>query len=133
MYKLVYADRKEQEEFEKKFGRYNFAPPNLKEISQAEFFRALDFSPVAVSHKQIMESYDPSIKGYMNLHMFIFSDGSGVGYTNDWQYGKTPEWKQTFYKFAVCEHEYKCTLSRMCYSEYLCTKCGHTYAVDSSD
>lgn len=32
-----------------------------------------------------------------------------------------------------CSHEWKQTLSRMCYREYVCTKCGLTRAEDSSD
>jgi len=135
MYKLVYGNQTEQDEFEKNYGGYNFAPPNLKEISQAEFFRALNFSPRAVSYKQVMEKYDPSVKGKLYLHMFIFNDGTGVGYTNDYLgYGHDPEYKQTFYKFAVCEHEYEHTrnLGR-CYNEYRCTKCKRIKTVDSSD
>ena len=132
MYNLVYGDQEDQKTFEKKFGRYNDAPPNLKEITQDEFFHVLStYSPEQQAYKQVMD--DPRFDPVMNLHMYIYSDGSGVAFTTEW----LPEkglgvWEQKFYSFAVCEHNYEVTLSRMCYSELRCTKCGHQTSIDSS-
>lgn len=128
------ASKELQDDFDKKYGRFNYAPPNLQEITPIEFFRALDSIPRYTAYKQIRPDMDPSAKKYMDLHMYIFNDGSGVGYTNEWKPKQGLDcWVQTFYKFATCLHDYECTNSRMCYSEHRCKKCGHEFVIDSSD
>lgn len=123
MRELVYSTNTE---FAKKFGNHNQAPPNLKEIKEDYFFNQfLTFPPDYTMYKQVHghPSFD-----YLPLHMYIYSDGSGVaiGEVNS---------GRVYFQFATCQHQYENVAeeSRMCYHVSKCKLCGYKQAIDSSD
>lgn len=56
----------------------------------------------------------------------------GVIHQRKWDRNRG-EYVSQWFKFTGCKHEYSHRTPYRCYHEYACPKCGHQYAVDSSD
>ena len=115
--------------FAGKLGGYNESPPNMKEISEDEFYRRLlMYHPTHIDFKQVFDYDDGTC---MNLHLFIYDEGEqatgiAIGEVNR---------QRKFFSFATCQHEWEKNVaeSRMCYHVAYCKKCGVRIAIDSSD
>jgi hypothetical protein len=126
---------------EEKYGGYNDAPPNWREITMEEFARSewFTYSPVAYEHRQFII---PDLEGkdiYHSVAMFYMQGGSGFAFTNEYW-----ENKVRIFRFDLCVHDYhglsqeECRKrgiyhAGMCYHVMECAKCGQIYAYDSSD
>ena len=128
-------------EFETMFGGYNDAPPNFKEITEADFASSKFFvySPVEQDFRQIIMKGLDGREVYTDIRLYIFHDGTGVGIVADQHAGKV-----RYFQFGVCEHKYRelsAAESRkkgvehwgMCWHVYQCDKCGDMTSADSSD
>ena len=148
------------EDWEKNFGRYNDAPPNFKEISEAEFSQSKFFvySPEYVEYRQIdPKQISPKEKYFLGVRLFYFFDGTGLGMAHDYWAKKV-----RYFKFTKCEHDTEelsghvaakyvvvhdvfPPTSRLakpgeqgvshfgnCYHVYRCKKCGFIESVDTS-
>lgn len=116
---------------EELLGRYNDAPPNLKEITQKEFNRQLmTYGPSYMDHKQVLNH--PKYR-YMSMSLFIYNDFNGIAMADVLEDG-SHDYKTRYFKFAVCEHEMISVpeKSAMCYHVSRCKKCGKETAIDSS-
>lgn len=131
----------EIKEHEEKYGGYNDAPPNFKEITEAEFAQSMFFTyaPNATEHRQILIDPDDSRKECLGITLYYFFDGNGFGIAHDY-WGK----KVRYFRFKACEHEYKSLSPKeahakgilhfgRCYHVGECKKCGHIHSYDSSD
>lgn len=137
MYKLVHAEREEEQAHEKKFGRFNDFPPNWKKITQEEFSRVFFTRPYELEeYRQLILMHGKPAK---EARMFFYEDGTGVAIVRHPYTGG-----MTFFAFAACEHEYEALSQEQCRKEGIyhggncyhvsrCKKCGYTYAVDSGD
>ena len=127
MKKVIHVDNLPP--FAKKLGGYNESPPNMKEISQDDFYRhLLTYHPSYIDFKQVLD-YDNQT--CMNVHLFIYDEGEHASGIAIGEIGN----QRKFFSFATCEHEWKRSVeeSRMCYHVSYCTKCGLRRAIDSSD
>ena len=59
----------------------------------------------------------------------IFNNGQCYFITKDYVSG----WVAKFFLFELCEHEYKEANIGRCLNRYSCSKCNHTYTIDSGD
>lgn len=106
-------------------GTNNQPPINFREVSEAEFAQGSwgDYSAVMSKFNQI------SYKGeFFNITLNVDAFGDGWGYSKRYH-----EKRVRWFVFKACNHEWKQTLSRMCYREYVCVKCETKKTVDSSD
>ena len=133
------VDNRESElKHEKLWGKYNDAPPNFEEITVEDFAKSMFFTytPKKIEFRQVL-----NYKGghFLNLHMFFFHDNTGIAMHNEFWEGTV-----TYFKFALCEHEFfelsqmECSKKNikhhgMCWHVYECTKCGYRESQDSSD
>jgi len=130
--KLVDIDDSEVPNAEQ-YGRFNNCPPNLKEISDDEFFRMLTMgTPSYMMYKQC---FDHSVYSWLGLHMYIFYDGNGVAIGELPTVHNGTYRDRKFYSFALCEHKWESVPeeSRMCYHVSRCKKCDIKRTIDSSD
>ena len=138
--------KKEAEEHETKWGRFNFAPPGFKEITDEEFAQSGFFTwcKVGMEFRQLLpENIDQSkmlspVTQMLTVTMFYMNHGANFAIANDY-WGK----KVRYFMFADCYHEYV-ELSKEesekrghrhfgnCYHVELCKKCGYVWAYDSS-
>lgn len=111
-------------------GGYNSLPPNLRELSEKEFAQSCFFSHSALGPAESRQFFNAAAKklGISELHIFWYSDGTGIAFASDYWKGKV-----RFFSCAVCEHVYTETNPRMHEHVYTCKKCGHKYRTDSSD
>jgi hypothetical protein len=139
-------NNKERAELTVKLGGYNEMPPNWQEITESEFiWRWGQQQRISVFRQVILPTFDShgsqkitgKRKMYCDVNMFVNSDFGGIGWIEHYNGAATRSeidaYKAQWFKWAWCEHSYKTTLSRMCYREYECEKCGYKMAVDSSD
>lgn len=113
------------------YGGYNDAPPNMKEISEDEFFhtflsRNADFE----EFRQLVDHSD-----ICDLRMYYYPDGNGIAIGESRKVREGWIRDRVFYSFEACVHDYESVPeeSRNCYSVSKCKKCGHVNRVDSSD
>jgi len=129
----------EREEHQAKFGGYNDPPPNFQPCDPDEFhhwFSSYGF----FANREFRQFVVPGGPNKWVESVYLYYGKGDAGYATFYTYEYSPEskagYKYTvhYYKFYICDHEVKHTrnLGR-CYNEYQCTKCGWTYAVDSSD
>ena len=64
---------------------------------------------------------------WFSLHLFYFDHQYKDGLAVSTEEGGFP----IVFKFG-CQHDYETIVSRMCYSESKCKKCGHQLTIDSS-
>lgn len=116
---------------EKMWGTFNDFPPGWREVSEEDFAQSsfFTYAPDMVQHRQMMtpERDAPA----MSAHLYFMWNGIGYAMVNDF-------WKKSVKFFAFgCDHayepdpDYKPAFN--CDNGYVCKKCGHHYAVDSSD
>jgi hypothetical protein len=132
--------------------KFNLAPSGLKEISEKEYAQSMFFSytPEFMSYKQILEfpvdcdastvsKWEARIKksGCLQMHLFHFHDGTGIGLSADFWAGKI-----SYFRFG-CKHSYRelsveeCLDRKIfhggaCYHVSECSLCKYVNAVDSS-
>jgi hypothetical protein len=125
MDKLVYAGEEKSKKAEEEFGRFNEAPPNLKEITSEEFyFQFLTWPASYTMYKQVLNH--PKEK-FLDLHMFIYSGKKGVAISGG-RGGEPPR----FWSFAVCVHDFEEKKIGNCLHSFKCKKCGYYKEIDSS-
>jgi hypothetical protein len=111
-------------------GGYNDNPPNLKEITQLEFCQSMFFSYGAehIESRQVIDKSKGFNSKMTELWLYWYYDHSGVAIEHDY-------WKGTlkFFKFTLCEHDYKETNLGRCFNRLTCQKCGFSQDIDSSD
>lgn len=125
--------------FAEKFGGYNDIPPNLVELSEAEYVRNNYFSyePVFVEFRQFVFENLSGKKYYHNFRLYYMDEHSGYAVTADYDAGKV-----RYFRFG-CNHEYAELTAQQsadlgirhfgnCYHVYKCTKCDKIRQVDSS-
>lgn len=155
MYKIDSIDQ-EGQDFLKKFeihdgkvNPFNNIAPNWKEISGKEFETKLYgcYMPKYIDYRQILLESPIDRKKYLTpTYLYVWEDGTGVAIARHYGYNKKgdAEYASKYYSFCLCEHDYKglsieeCTKlgiyhAGRCYHVSKCEKCGHVYAVDSSD
>ena len=128
--------RMSREEFKKKYGSFNDAPPNFKEISESEFAQSMfwTYSPDYTDHRQITDFE----KQCLSVKLYWFYDGNGFGMARDYYGGKV-----RYFRFYACEHNFRelsVSESREkglphfgnCYHVMECRKCGFIQSYDSS-
>lgn len=64
--------------------------------------------------------------------IFVRENLNGAAYVKMWDRNRG-QYRTQWYRFTGCRHEYNHRSPYNCYHEYSCPKCGHQYAVDSSD
>jgi len=124
---------------EHEYGRYNYLPPNFKEITEKEFVDSAFFTynPELYEFRQVIYKLGNK-EYYRGLKLYYFHDGTGIGIMRDFENGKVH-----YFKFAKCEHEMvelgyqECQKEKIfhagsCYHVYKCLKCGHVESRDSS-
>lgn len=125
-------------EHEERFGGYNDAPPNFREIDEGDFAHGPFFSQCIrrVEHRQIVGVAGES--GLLGVQLFFFSDATGVGMSTDHRIGRI-----RFFAFG-CDHRYREVhgneLEKLGFRGSLfshdhalhCDKCGDKKVVDSS-
>ena len=136
-----------QVEHEKKWGNYNYAPPNFQPCDPDEFwhwhscygfyadreFRQFVIpdvprqEPTRINDGR-METvslfFGAGDTGYGLVHRHRYDPASPVGYRYD----------LLTYKFHICDHDVEhVRVVANCLNEHRCRKCGWTYQVDSSD
>lgn len=121
-------------EFQKLFGGHNDEPPNWKEIRPDQFWSK--FSSYGVGQATSFRQISPADRKtpMLSVHLFHYSDGTGLGVHVDWKYNNDPDWIPTFYSFALCEHKRVSTLDTIRgWHEGYCEKCGMGMNYDSGD
>lgn len=125
-------------EHEDRFGAYNDAPPDFREISEADFSRGPFFSQCfrRIEYRQIMNLAGE--RYVLGVKLFFFADATGVGMAQDHRAGKV-----RYFAFG-CDHKYREvhgdeleTLGFRgqlfhCDHALYCDKCGDKRVVDSS-
>lgn len=129
----------------KKWGGFNDAPPNLREITAKEFAQSgfFTWTIIGIEYRQITsEQFNKGnifkpVNTIVPCHLFFLNSAYDSGFIilNDY-WGKTIR----YFKFAECVHDYKeITAAEAgkrafnCYHYYRCTICGQQNEVDSSD
>jgi len=135
-------------ELPKEFGSFNDMPPNWEEITESEFIWLFNVKPANRKqyYRQVVlptvkghysHSVVPDYKATCSVFFWVFPDFSGVGFITHYNGAATRSREDAYFaqwfKFKWCEHEWETLVSRMCYHEYRCTKCGYKEVVDSSD
>ena len=125
------------------FGGYNDFPPNWREISAEEFAVKMNHYNFSEAESRQMREKDDWYNLHVPAQLFFYWDGTGlaVSYTNTWNSEKFKyDYTAKFFAFG-CDHEYqfsdwnseKFGPQFRCNHALKCKKCGHEYAVDSSD
>jgi hypothetical protein len=125
---------------EKKWGRFNDAPPNFTEITADEFAQGGFFTWVkeGIEFRQIspdtidMKKMLSPVKYMLGITLFFMNHGDNFGLA---QY----EGKVRYFKFADCFHEWHEISAKEagkpafnCYHYMKCSKCGAQHEYDSS-
>lgn len=63
---------------------------------------------------------------------WLCEDLTGVLYIRKWDRTQG-KYVESWVRFTGCKHDYEHRSPYNCYHEYKCKRCGHAYAVDSSD
>ena len=142
MYGEQYAggDSRVCKEWENLTGDYNTLPPNMKPITEAEFWHKFRMYEGIIEHrKPTMERVrgEGVSWGFTDsAHIYWYHDGTalvlwGKGEkVGQWDWDRRPK----FWSAALCEHSNKETLgTRTGQHEGYCVKCGLPWAYDSSD
>lgn len=136
------TDKEQKASLEEKLGGYNSMPPNWTEINEGEFLWRF-CQKHANGYQDFRQVKLPSTgyhgdkrASWCHVYLWINMDLAGVGmivhYNGrcaDEDHGYHPQ----YFKFEYCQHEFETTVSRMCYWEGKCKKCGYVKAIDSSD
>lgn len=152
MNKVIWADSKDREELERKFGNYNDAPPGFKEISESEFAMSdfFQYYPTHIGMKQIIGL--PNERHMLTVTLYYMPQGNGFGmaYVSekiDYKEGQrivVEPARVRYFRFG-CNHQFReygpeeakekglGYSSGNCMHNYICDKCGYTECVDSSD
>jgi hypothetical protein len=123
-------------------GKYNSEPPNFKKITEKEFVqntKFFSFDPIKIEHRYILRNSDNKLKNSIDIKLYLYYDGTGVGISSDYSEGKIH-----YYKFSICEHSFRelsikeCNERKIahwgrCFHVYECEKCGFIESHDSSD
>lgn len=131
-------DRSSVREHEDRFGAFNDAPPDFREITEADFSRGPFFSQVfrRIEYRQIMNLEGERCA--LGIQLFFFADATGVGMAHDHRAGKV-----RYFAFG-CAHKYRevhrdemraLGFRGMWFAHdhaYFCDKCGDKRVVDSS-
>lgn len=117
---------------ESKWGRFNDAPPEWEEITEAQLVKETPwriYAPTLYEYRQILPKRDhPSISmGPMfEARLFYFEDGTGVGMHCDSQTGKI-----RWFRFG-CKHDMETWWPVMFERHDKCKKCGYEAVYDTS-
>ena len=113
---------------------YNDMPPNWEEIKESEYYWRWSIMPAhsIFQHRGVILD-----NCHHDVSLFVHpGDFSGIGF---WVYydGKATEaevsaYKPHYFKWKVCDHDFKVVGSSMCFRRYKCKTCGYEYEVDSS-
>lgn len=127
----------------KKFGGFNDAPPNFKEITEEEFAKSSFFvyAPISIEYRQIHITNDVALTRLLTggTYLYFFHDGTGYGICRDYSKGKVH-----YFSFAECPHTFRelkasdCAKKGIshygnCWHVYECVTCGYVTSADSSD
>jgi len=145
VYKLEHvSDASAVEEHERKYGKYNDLPPNLEELTEAEFARSGFFTWCLENyeHRQPCRLTDAQAQAYglagQNLKLFYMNNTEGFAISNDY-------WDERirYFRFRACVHEFRnpgpkdfargVPRPRRCLHVGVCSKCGYVDVTDSSD
>ncbi len=118
------------------YGKDGQFPPNMKEITEAEFSQS-NFFVYTFKNYEYRQTREPKevltkfgFKYSPILHMYYLKTPTADGYVMINEYW---EKKIRYFTFQACEHTFIDDGSRMCLHRSKCTKCGMTWEVDSSD
>jgi hypothetical protein len=138
MDKLARCEKEERDRLEKLFGvtHYNVAPANFQEVD--EEYIATHHQHYSFNYQWFQQIRFEEGKPLLSIHCFGSANSKGYAMHFDY-WGKKVRW----FTFAGCLHEYReptkeeCAAHHSwpgnCYHVSICDKCGHWYAVDSSD
>ena len=134
-----------------KFGAYNDAPPNLKEISEKEWARSGFFAAYHFFHEEFRQFIIKSLPStssvtgkisegrdvYHSFKLYYMDEHHGYAITNDYWEGKVRA-----FQFG-CDHKYRELTSQECVDKgvshfggcwhvHECSECGNIHSCDSS-
>jgi hypothetical protein len=135
--------------YEERLGGYNDLPPNWTEITESEWawrftgLRGVQFTDFRQAKMKSLgrpwsggKHVYPPQEMYHNIHMWVCWDWKGLAlvadYTGEATRSEVDAFKLRYFKFHYCDHDYETTVSRMCYREMVCKKCGTKDTIDSS-
>jgi hypothetical protein len=122
MYKLVRLETPYIPDWIEDSGHFNTMPKPYVPSTLDEFNRLFLNYPV-----EYMDYRQAEIDGKRcSIKLVYFYDVAFALIEHYW------EKRIDVYKVG-CNHDWDCTVSRMCYAEYVCKKCGCGKVVDSSD
>lgn len=118
-------------------GHGNALPPNFKLTTKNEYWRAFCYASSLDNERRYLvrpevKETNPELYGANAVCFINDFDKTGFGFIIKVERAAYVE-PDVYFKFALCEHEYKHENVGKCLHEYTCTKCGHAYTVDSSD
>ena len=127
---------------EKKWGRFNDAPPGFKEITAEQFAQsgfftwcktAQEFRQIYLTPEQQKDMLAPVPHG-LSITMFYMNHDCHFAVASDY-YGK----KVRYFTFADCYHDWREISAKEagkpafnCYHYCKCSKCGASHEYDSS-
>jgi hypothetical protein len=120
-------------------GNFNDAPPNFREINETEFCNSEFFvyTSIHTESRQIILDRNKNYIYFLNVKLFLLSNGYGFGISADYKNKKIK-----YYKFEICQHEFReptedeynkfHLIKGMCIHNSICKKCGYIKSIDSS-
>ena len=122
-------DIEERMKREEKFGKFNDFPPNMTEISAADFGQKM--THYTFDHSEYRQMWDDVYTApAISAMLFFFWDDTGVLITRDgkmYSFGCDHSMEAMAWDRETMGPQYNCT------NAYKCSKCGFVQVLDSSD
>lgn len=131
----IHALNAEQTQEYSWLGHPNDAPPNLREITEDEFWQTFGgaYSPLFKFHRYVTRGL-PVLgrERAVDLELWMYQGGRAIGWVRNVVSARAAR-PVMYVECFQCEHEMVSRRVGRCLHEYKCSKCGYQHTVDSSD